>query len=59
VKNEEDLLLFFKYLFGKPSTICNLPHFRKVLDVLWQRQVFESFDYQKIADNLRQWASGI
>ena len=36
LNNEEDFLLVFKHLFGKPYTLCNFPHFRKILEAVCQ-----------------------
>lgn len=59
VKDESQLLLFFKHLFGKPYTVCNRANFRKVLNTIWQHQMFSSFDPNKMADHLRLWCAGI
>ena len=46
-------------MFGKPYTVCNRANFRKVLNTIWQHQIFESFDPRKMADHLRLLCAGI
>ena len=59
LKNQEDLLLFFKHLFGKPYTLCNLPHFRKILHIIWEKYTMPNMKVEHMLENLKVWAHGI
>jgi hypothetical protein len=59
VRDEESFLLFFKNLFGKPGSICNLPNFRKVVSTVWQHHLFANFDCNKMIEHLKLWCLGI
>ena len=57
--SQQDIILFFKHLFGKPYSICTLPHFRKILSTIWEKYHLPNMKLESMLEDVRGWAHGI